>query len=150
MALSSPLQQADLESSVTRHRNDAKGPSAVRIDGRFSAVHVRSVARQPRPYPPLAAVLGNQHVSVLVDVAGTMVRFGFGDAVGGMKMPGWHMHFVSEECTTGGHVLSYAVGDAVAQLDDITDLQVALPPAVDLDRGAALDQQALRHLETKD
>ena len=49
-----------------------------------------------------------------------MVRFGFGDAVG-MKMPGWHMHFVSEECTTGGHVLSYAVGDAVAQLDDITD-----------------------------
>jgi acetolactate decarboxylase len=123
-------------------------PTAIRIDGRFELVRVRSVARQRRPYPPLADAIAHQHVHELTEVSGTMVGFSFPDAMDGIEMVGWHLHFATEDRTRGGHVLGFDVADATLQLDDVTDLHVELPPAVHLHHGATVDQHTLRRLET--
>ena len=63
-------------------------------------------------------------------------------------MIGWHLHFASDARTRGGHVLDFALRDGIAHLDDMTELQVELPPAVDVHRRDVLDRDALRRLES--
>jgi acetolactate decarboxylase len=146
--LGGPFQDSDLGQRLGRPLDQANRPVAIRLDGRFQAVRVRSIPRQRRPYPPLAEAVAHQHVSDLGEVSGTMVGFCFPDALDGIEMVGWHLHFVNHERTRGGHVLSYTLLDAVAQVDDVTELHIELPPAIDVHTGAEVDQDALRRLET--
>jgi acetolactate decarboxylase len=147
VALRSPVRYADLGQAVGHRLQGAVSPAAIRIDGRFEHVRVRSVAKQRRPYPQLAEALAGQRTCDLDHVSGTIVGFGFPNALDGIEMIGWHLHFASTDRTQGGHVLDFALRDGVAQLDDTTELQVELPPAVDVHHKAILDQEALRRLE---
>jgi acetolactate decarboxylase len=149
VALPGPFQASEL----LRHLGDgieaARRPTAVRIDGRFASVRVRSVPKQKRPYPRLADVIAQQQVSELADVSGTMVGFLFPDGLEGIEMVGSHLHFVTEDRTRGGHVLGYTLHEATARLDSVTRLRVELPPAVDAQPdGAQVDQDELRRLES--
>jgi len=105
---------------------------AIRLDGRFDLVHARSVPRQSPPYRPLTDVVAEQHVFDLRDVEGTMVGFRFPAYVEGIEVGGYHLHFISEDRSRGGHVLDSRCGELRARLDPSNDLHVELPPAVDL------------------
>jgi acetolactate decarboxylase len=148
VALRGPFHSADLEDRL-RHRVDAASrPTAIRIDGRFETVRVRSVPMQARPYPTLAEAIAQQQVTDLPDVSGSMVGFRFPDGLDGIEMVGAHLHFVTDDRARGGHVLSYTLLEASAFLDDATELHVELPPTVDAPGyGATLNQAALRRLE---
>jgi acetolactate decarboxylase len=150
VALTGPFQAPDLERHVRHGVETARRPTAIRIDGRFEAVRVRSVPKQQRPYPPLADAIAQQQVSELADVSGTMVGFLFPDGLDGIEMVGSHLHFVTDDRTRGGHVLSYTLHAATARLDNVTRLRVELPPAVDAQPGGGrVDQDELRRLETR-
>ena len=56
-----------------------------------------------------------------------MVGFGFPDALDGIEMIGWHVHFATTLEPDGGHVLEFELRDGVAHLDDATELRVELP-----------------------
>ncbi|HEX3433167.1 MAG TPA: acetolactate decarboxylase [Solirubrobacteraceae bacterium] len=147
--LSGPFGEAELEAQLDAGPSAATRPTAVRIDGRFAEVHVRSVPRQQRPYRPLAEVVAQQHVSALRDVAGTMMGFCFPDALDGIEMLGAHLHFVTDDRTRGGHVLRYTLLEATARLDGATTMHVELPGAVQAPaHGVSLDQSALHRLES--
>ncbi len=149
--LRGPFGEAELERRLRERVAAATRPTAIRIDGRFEAVRVRSVPKQAPPFPLLAEVIAHQQVTDLVGVTGTMVGFRFPDALGGLEMIGSHLHFVTEDRARGGHVLSYTLLEATAQLDDADELHVELPPAITVpSRGAVLDQAALRRLESDD
>ncbi len=105
---------------------------AIRLDGRFDLVHARSVPRQHPPYRSLTDVVAEQHVFDLVDVAGTMVGFRFPAYAEGIEVGGYHLHFISEDRSVGGHVLDSHASGLRAQLDPSNDLHIELPPAVDL------------------
>jgi acetolactate decarboxylase len=148
LRLCGPFDEDELEARLGERVSGARRPTAVRIDGRFTEVHVRSVPRQTPPYRPLAEVIAQQHVSVLREVAGTMVGFCFPDALEGIEMAGAHLHFLDEQRARGGHVLSFTLREAVAQLDGATQMHVELPGAVAAPtHGAALDGAALARIE---
>ena len=147
--LRGPLQDADLERRLSGRADGPPRPTAIRIDGRFETVRVRSVPKQEPPYLRLPDVIAQQAITDLVGVSGTMVGFRFPDALDGIELVGSHLHFVTDDRTRGGHVLSYTLLDAIAHLDEATELHVELPPAVGIPRhGTTLDQAALRRLET--
>ena len=146
--LDGPVQYATLGQAVGHRLEGTTRPVAVRIDGHFEHVRVRSVPRQRRPYPRLVEALAQQRVSDLHDVPGTLVGFGFPDALDGIEMLGWHLHFASQDRTRGGHVLDFALSHGTAHLDDATELQVELPPSADASRTIPPDQEALRRLES--
>ncbi len=148
VTLRGPLRHADLGQALGHRLAEMTSPTAVRIDGRFAHVRVRSVPKQRRPYPRLAEALAQQRVRDLHDVSGTMVGFGFPDALDGIEMIGWHLHFATGDRTRGGHVLDFTLEHGVAHVDDATELKVELPPAVEVHHHDALpDQAALRRLE---
>lgn len=149
IALRGPFGEDELQARLGERVTQAKRPTAIRIDGRFAELHVRSVPRQAPPYKPLAEVIEQQHVSLLGEVSGTMIGFCFPDALDGIEMLGTHLHFLSDDRTRGGHVLSYTLLEASALLDGATGLHVELPSAVPApEPGAALDQTALHRLES--
>ena len=137
-------------------RLDAAGPqgsegAAVRLDGRFASMRVRSVPRQDKPYPPLADVVAQQHVTELAGVEGTVVGFRFPGPMEGIEIAGWHLHFVDHARERGGHVLGCVLEHGAAALDHEADLHVELPPGVDAPHaGDAGTDALLRRLERDD
>ncbi len=105
---------------------------AIRLDGDFELVRARSVPRQEPPYRPLTEVVAEQHVFELAEVTGTMVGFRFPTYAEGIEVGGYHLHFISEDRSRGGHVLSSRCGDLRVCLDPSNDLHIELPPRVEL------------------
>jgi acetolactate decarboxylase len=148
--LSGPLSEGELEGWLGDALSPRR-PVAIRIDGEFERVHVRSVPKQRRPYPTLAQAIETQHVCELENVRGTMMGFCFPDALDGIEIVGAHLHFITEDRARGGHVLGYVLQRGSAQLDRARELHVELPPAVSAPAaGAEIDQRLLHTLESEE
>ena len=148
IALRGPFADSELERRLGHRLDRSRRPTAIRIDGRFETVQVRSVPPQRPPYPSLAEAIAQERITELLDVSGTMVGFCFPDALDGIEMVGSHLHFLTDDRTRGGHVLGYTLLQATARVDDATGMHVELPPAVAVPRhGATLDADALSRIE---
>ncbi len=101
---------------------------AIKISGTFSYVKTRSVPRQTKPYPPLVEVTKNQPIFEFNDVKGTIVGFRSPPYVaGGVNIPGFHLHFITEDRNAGGHLLEVQVEEANVCLDYTSKLFMILP-----------------------
>lgn len=109
---------------------------AIRIDGTFPSVTVRSVPAQQKPYPGLAEAARRQTVFHLHDIPGTILGFRTPDFAKGINLPGYHFHFIAEDRSSGGHLLDCRVDDAVLSLDKALELHLALPENAGFARGA--------------
>ena len=119
---------------------------AVRIDGIFSYIKVRSVTGQQKPYPPFSEVIRNQSVFELHDVKGTVVGFRFPEYTNGINVPGYHFHFITEDRKAGGHVLEFEVRNGKAEADFTNKFYMVLPHHEDfykanLNRGKLSDME---------
>ena len=100
---------------------------AIRIDGDFKYVKTRSVPRQSKPYPPLVEVVKTQPIFEFHDVKGTMIGFRTPDYMKGVNVPGYHLHFITEDRKAGGHLLECTLKDVKIDLDYTSELFMVLP-----------------------
>jgi len=105
---------------------------AIRIDGVFSYVQMRSEAPQPKPYKPFTeTVLELQNVFEAHDSEGTMVAVRFPDYIGTLNVPGYHLHYIDKDRKIGGHVYDLAIKAATVKICTIrrytTDFLVGNP-----------------------
>jgi acetolactate decarboxylase len=100
---------------------------AIRLDGFFGEVTARSVPRQQPPYPPLVAVVEHQPVFTYHQVAGSLVGFRFPDYAQGLNVPGYHLHFISDDRKRGGHLIDCAVERGKIQIDHTCELHIEMP-----------------------
>lgn len=94
---------------------------ALRVDGRFSDVLLRSEPRQEPPYELLSHVLEHE-VRFAFDVwDGTLVGFRFSDDHDGTSIPGLHLHGIADDRLSGGHCHYATLVDATltAWIDDV-------------------------------
>lgn len=127
-----PLSHRDLLARLDGLIPAGSASCAVRLDGAFERVRVRSVPRQQPPYRPLTEVVAEQHELELAEVEGTMLGFRFPSYVEGIEVAGYHLHFIDAARERGGHVLDSRSKRLRAALDPSNDLHVELPPGVDL------------------
>lgn len=100
----------------------------VRIDGLFEKVDARSEAPYRSHHVTLKEVLGkNQKAFVFESIRGSLVGVYFPDYMDGINMPGWHLHFLSEDRAKGGHVFDVCVSEGIAKVDKITRIDINLP-----------------------
>lgn len=143
----------DLGAAIDAEVGHPEQVHAIRIDGRFDRVHARSVPKQSKPYRPLAEVIASQHTFDFAAVGGTMVGFRFPDpvrdrGVPGLNVPGYHLHFATDDRSRGGHVLDCSLASGTVQVDDSVDIHLELPSGVEL--GADGDGSALHRVERED
>lgn len=106
--------------------------AAIRIDGRFDSVTARSVPAQEKPYRPLAEVIDSQQVFEIPSCEGSLIGFHFPDWSEGIEVAGFHLHFIDSTRTRGGHVLDFTLAEGTLMAESSSDLEVELPPGVDL------------------
>ena len=100
---------------------------AIKITGTFQVVTARSVPSQKKPYKPLSEVVKTQPVFTISDVEGTIVGFHCPPYVKGLNVPGYHLHFLSADRKSGGHVLDFRVEKATMQIDETREFLLILP-----------------------
>ncbi|MDY6953072.1 MAG: acetolactate decarboxylase [Thermodesulfobacteriota bacterium] len=121
---------------------------AIKVTGTFSAMQTRSVPPQDKPYPPLTEVTKHQPVFDLPRASGTIVGFRSPPYVKGIGVPGYHLHFISDDAQSGGHILAFTVEQGTAEIDICNRFFMILPEGesdfsqidLSLDRSKDLEQ----------
>lgn len=116
---------------------------ALRISGRFSRLHVR-IACKADEHENLVAATSHQAEFKYTDIDGTMLGYWTPEFAKGFGIPGWHLHFISDDRQHGGHVLDCAGDGLKAAFEHIDDFRVAIPEtaaflAADLTRDTTAD-----------
>lgn len=120
-------QNQFLKTMNWKHPDDGR-IRAIRITGHFKELHLRSVPRQSKPYLSLdKVVLEHEAQYTLTNVTGTLIGF-YAPAAAGTILPrGFHLHFLSTDATTGGHVYDFTLSAARIELSTAPELRVLLP-----------------------
>ena len=121
---------------------------AIRARGSFVDLELRSVHRQTPPYPPLSQVVAQQTRWTVAASTGTLIGFRFPDGTSGVEVPGYHLHYLSDDRRVGGHVLSIGLESAVIEIDRCDSLHVELPEGVSLGVPGATDKGTITALES--
>ncbi len=100
---------------------------AIKINGEFEYMKTRSVAAQEKPYPRLIEVTEDQSVFEFNDTKGTIVGYWMPEYIEGINVPGYHLHFITEDRTGGGHVLDYTLTSGTIEIDRSDRFYLELP-----------------------
>jgi acetolactate decarboxylase len=103
---------------------------ALRIEGKFSYVKVRSVPKQ-ECYKPLVEVTKDQPVFEYTDLEGTLAGFFTPSFMSSISVPGLHLHFLSSDFRRGGHLLACHTNGIRAGVQFIYSVELGLPMRVD-------------------
>ena len=106
----------------------------VTVSGVFDSVSARSESAYHADHITLKDMLATtQREFVFEKLDGTLVCVYHPDFMDGINAPGWHIHFLSEDRTRGGHVfnLSLVHGQAVMHKIDCIEIQLPATPAFD-------------------
>ena len=117
----------------------------IRIDGLFEKVDARSEAPYRSHHVTLKTVLAsNQTAFVFENIRGSLVGVYFPDHMDGINMPGWHLHFLSDDRTKGGHVFDVSIKEGTVRLDKINRVEIYLP------KDAAFDTYSLKNVSEEE
>ncbi|MGA7826348.1 MAG: acetolactate decarboxylase [Geobacteraceae bacterium] len=108
---------------------------AIKIEGTFPSIKIRSVPRQKKPYPGLAEAASHQSVFRYQNITGTIVGFRTPGFAKGINLPGYHFHFISADRKIGGHLLECRINKALLSYDKALGLRLALPENAEFARG---------------
>jgi acetolactate decarboxylase len=105
----------------------ANRPYAIRLDGTFSQIKIRSVPRQSEPYPPLADVVAQQVTWERKNIRGTLVGYWFPQYLSALNAPGYHLHFISDDRQVAGHLLDCSLDSATIAIDYLDRVTLRIP-----------------------
>lgn len=116
---------------------------ALKIEGDFSYVRTRSVPKQ-EAYKPLVEVAREQPEFTIENVRGSMVGFWTPNFLDKITVPGYHLHFITEDKKQGGHILDCNARKIKISIQHVSRVELSLPITLDfmtsdLERDVSLD-----------
>lgn len=100
---------------------------AIKITGEFEFMHVRMMPKQEKPYTKLIESAKRQPEFQYEHVRGSIVGFYTPQLFHGIAASGFHLHFIDEARTLGGHVLNFEVNKGLVELSNIETLEQHFP-----------------------
>jgi acetolactate decarboxylase len=116
----------DLIAQLDRQRQTDNLFYAVRIDGHFAHVKTRALIKTTSDVS-LVEATAHQPEFVLRDVGGSAVGFWTPLYARTLNVAGWHLHFISDDRTGGGHLLDLRGERLRVQMQDLADVRIAMP-----------------------
>lgn len=138
-----PLDYAGVQTLLDESLPSRNSVFAVRIDGAFDHVRVRSVPPQ-EDGTPLVEVTRHQPEFTFENVRGTLAGFFTPAFLGSVNVPGWHLHFLLDDRSRGGHLLECRTRSLDLAIQHVPKLEIGLPVSLaymtaDLSRDIASD-----------
>lgn len=100
---------------------------AVKITGKFEMMHVRMMPKQDKPYTRLIESAKRQPEYTKEQIHGTVVGFFSPQLFHGIAAGGFHLHFVDDDHTFGGHVLDFEMNSGSVEVSKIETLEQHFP-----------------------
>ena len=122
----------------------------IRIDGDFTKIYARSEAPYRSQHVTLKEILQKtQKDYEFSDIKGTLVCVYFPDFMDGINAPGWHLHFISDDRNSGGHVFDLEMKHGEATINKISSIEIELPntPAFDTYSLKDASQEEIKEVE---
>ncbi|MBS9337286.1 acetolactate decarboxylase [Fructobacillus parabroussonetiae] len=117
----------DLSSDILQAVGSQNLFLSVKITGDFQHVQTRSAQKSEKPYPGLGEIAKKQMIFNQDNVSGTMVGYYTPSLYEGVGVPGFHMHFLSDQKDFGGHVLDSQLKNVEVSIQILDALNVKLP-----------------------
>jgi acetolactate decarboxylase len=130
---SEPVDFAALERAIDAKATNLNVFCAVRVEGAFSYMKTHALQIQSKPYPPTADVVRACVQFEMRNVSGTIVGFRCPPYVKGVNDIGYHLHFLSDDKTQGGHIREFVMDRGTCAINICSNHVVILP-----ENGAAL------------
>ncbi len=128
LRLSTLMSYQELQIQIDKQLPTSNLPYAIRLQGTFPSLKVRSVPKQTPPYRPLSEVVSQQQVVFeLRNVRGTLVGFRLPQYLKSVNVAGYHFHFITSDNSRGGHVLDGTFLNPVVDVQTLRDWQMMLP-----------------------
>ncbi|MCB1068012.1 MAG: acetolactate decarboxylase [Simkania sp.] len=102
-------------------------PHALKIEGSFRHLHLRSLPKQEPPYSDLVQAVKKQNEYDFYDIEGTLVGYYFPEYLNGVNVGGFHFHFISSDHTKGGHVLEVSTKSGTCYFQPCENLKIHFP-----------------------
>jgi acetolactate decarboxylase len=103
---------------------------ALRVEGHFGYVRTRAMCRTEEGVPLIQAAAVQPEFE-FHDVLGTLVGFWTPEYAKTLNVPGYHLHFLSADHKSGGHLLECSGLNLRLQIQREGDYRVALPETED-------------------
>src|SRR5262245_7075313 len=116
----------DLTAQLDRARRTENLFCAVRIEGRFARLRARAACKAASG-EPLVAATSRQAEFEFTNAAGTLVGLWTPAYARSINIAGWHLHFVTDDRTGGGHLLDCQGAGLRVQVQDLADVRIAMP-----------------------
>jgi acetolactate decarboxylase len=117
----------DLDARLDQDLPRPNSPYAIRIDGEFAELTMRSVPAQSPPFRPLVEVVKTQPTWTHKKVRGTLVGLRCPAWIGTLNVSGYHWHFLSDDRAIGGHLLGCRFNDALLRYDECQSVLIQIP-----------------------
>jgi acetolactate decarboxylase len=128
--LAGPLEHAQFTERLRHILPSDNMFYAIHMQGRFRAVKTRSVPRTEN-YRPLSEATDHQKLRHFADVAGHLVGFYTPSFVPSVNVPGYHFHFITDDYSAGGHLLSCEPAHLDIRLQIFFSMELTLPKTLD-------------------
>lgn len=99
-----------------------------KIHGTFKSVTCGGLHKQEPPFKDgLDILIPNRPVFERKNFTGTMVGFFCPEFIGNINVAAYHLHFISDDKTFGGHVMEFEAENLVVEMDEMNEYQFVLP-----------------------
>jgi acetolactate decarboxylase len=61
------------------------------------------------------------------DISGVLVGFRTPDYEQGISVAGYHLHFLNDEHSGGGHAFDFVLDDGIVEISTVSELRLSLP-----------------------
>ncbi|MGX7150596.1 acetolactate decarboxylase [Enterococcus ureasiticus] len=122
-----PVDNLKINTLIREHLKSENLFHAIKIRGNFKEVHIRVMPKQQKPYKRLVEVSKEQPEFVKGNMAGTVVGFFTPELFQGVAAADFHLHFIDDEQTFGGHLMDFELDTGTIEIEPMDSLLQHFP-----------------------
>ena len=99
---------------------------SIKIKGHFKHMHVRMIPKSA-PDTKFAEVATHQPEYEADNISGTIVGIWTPEMFHGVSVAGYHLHFISDVLSFGGHVMDFIIDNGIVEVGPVDQLDQRFP-----------------------
>ena len=126
---------SDLKAKIEEKLPSKNRGYSFKVEANFTMLTCGSAPKQTRPYTKtLSDALINRPTFIMENISGTLVGFWYPEYIGKVNIPGFHLHFISNDRKHAGHVMEFEATNLHIQIDYADGFDIELPNTTDFDK----------------
>lgn len=120
------MSSKELEDRIESYYDGVNLFRSIKIHGEFSRMHVRMIPKSAIGVKFIEAAT-HQPEYTAENITGTIVGIWTPEMFHGVSVAGYHLHFISDDLTFGGHVMDFVIREGQVEVGPVDQLDQRFP-----------------------